>query len=472
MHDDESNQYDDEFIKITHQQMKKLIEPKSVAIVGASDKIDKVGGALTRNAMNSGYDGDIYLVNPKLSTIFGKKAYPTVDEIPEEFDLAEIVVPANIVPEILEQVGRKKASGAIIISSGFAETGNKILQEEVVNIARKNKIRLIGPNCFGILNTEANLDLTFTFTSALKGSIAFISQSGAMCCGTLDWAYNREIGFSKFINLGNECDVDVADTLAYLSLDPQTKVIGIYMEGIKKGRKLIEIGNLVTEYKPIVVLKSGSSEAGARASLSHTGSIAGSNEIVDRGLKQANMLRVYDVEDIFDAAIALANQPLPNGKNIGIMSNAGGLAVMVSDWCSSLGLQVPIFSSETQQNIKQFLSPIASFSNPVDMTGGADYECYKNVLDVILNDTLIHCAICVFVSQGLVTAANPARAISEISKKHDKPVLAFWMGERSIKEGIEVLKRNNIPAYPSSSRVAKSTYALSYYANVRKNMKT
>lgn len=472
LHDDEPNQYNDEFIKTTYQRMKKLIEPKSVAIIGASDKIDKVGGALTRNVLDSGYEGKIYLVNPKLSKIFGKKAYPTVDEIPEEFDLAEIVVPSKIVPEILEQVSRKKASGAIIISSGFAETGNKILQEKVVNIARKNKIRLIGPNCFGILNTEANLDLTFTFTSALKGSIAFISQSGAMCCGTLDWAYNREIGFSKFINLGNECDVDVADILAYLSMDPQTKVIGIYMEGIKKGRKLIEVGNLVTEHKPIVVLKSGSSEAGARASLSHTGSIAGSNEIVNVGLKQANMLRVYDVEDIFDASLALANQPLPNGNNIGIISNAGGLAVMVSDWCSDLNLKVPVFSSETQQNIKKFLPPIASFSNPVDMTGGADYECYKNVLDVILNDPLIHCAICVFVSQGLVTAANPARAIAEVSKKHDKPVLAFWMGERSIKEGIEVLKRNNVPAYPSSSRVAKSAYALSSYAKIRGNIKT
>ncbi|MCW3976215.1 MAG: CoA-binding protein [Candidatus Bathyarchaeota archaeon] len=472
MHDDDPNQYDDEFIKTTYQQMKKLIEPKSVAIIGASDKIDKVGGALTRNAMNSGYEGKIYLVNPKVSKIFGEKTYPTVDDIPEEFDLAEIVVPAKIVPEILEQVGRKKASGAIIISSGFAETGNKILQEEAVNVASKNKIRLIGPNCFGIINTEANLDLTFTFTSALKGSIAFISQSGAMCCGTLDWAYNREIGFSKFINLGNECDVDVADILAYLSMDPQTKVIGIYMEGIKKGRKLIEIGNLVTKNKPIVVLKSGSSEAGARASLSHTGSIAGSNEIVDVGLKQANMFRVYDVEDIFDASLALANQPLPNGKKVGIISNAGGLAVMVSDWCSILDLKVPIFSSETQQNIKKFLSPIASFTNPVDMTGGADYECYKNVLDVILNDPLIHCAICIFVSQGLVTAANPARAIVEVSKKYDKPVLAFWMGERSIKEGIEVLKRGNVPAYPSSSRVAKSAYALFYYAKIRGNIKT
>jgi acetyl coenzyme A synthetase (ADP forming)-like protein len=471
LHVGNSNLYDEEFIKTTYVQMKKLIEPESVAIIGASDKIDKVGGALTRNAMNSGYKGKIYLVNPKLSKIFGEKTYPTVDDIPEKFDLAEIVVPAKLVPEILDQVGRKKVTGAIIISSGFAETGNNALQQEIVEIAKKNNTRLIGPNCFGILNTEVNLDLTFTFTSALKGSIAFISQSGAMCCGTLDWAYNREIGFSKFINLGNECDVDVADILAFLSMDPQTKVIGIYMEGIKKGRKLIEVGNLVTKRKPIVVLKSGSSEAGARASLSHTGSIAGSNEIIDVGLKQANMLRVFDVEEIFDAALALANQPLPNGKNIGIISNAGGLAVMVSDWCSKLGLQVPIFPLETQQNIKKFLPPIASFSNPVDMTGGADYECYKNILDSILNEPIIHCAICIFVSQGLVTAAKPARAIAEVSKKYDKPILAFWMGERSIKEGIEVLKRNEIPAYPSSSRVAKSAFALSFYAIAKGKIK-
>ncbi len=450
--------------------MKRIIEPESVAIIGASDKINKVGGALTRNALNSGYRGKIYLVNPKLPKIFGEKTHQTIEEIPEKIDLAEIVVPSKFVPEILDDIGRKKVVGAIIISSGFAEIGNLDLQEEIVNIARKNNTRIIGPNCFGILNTDANLDLTFTFTNALKGSIAFISQSGAMCCGTLDWAYNHEIGFSKFINLGNECDVDVADILAYLSFDPQTNVIGIYMEGIKNGRKLIEIANQVTQRKPIVVLKSGSSEAGARASLSHTGSIAGVNEIVDVGLKQANMLRVYDVEEIFDAAIALANQPLPNGKNIGIISNAGGLAVMVSDWCSKLGLKVPIFSSDTQNKIKKFLSPIASSLNPVDMTGGADYETYKNVLNVVLGDPTVNCAISIFVSQGLVTAARPARAVAEVSKLHEKPVLAFWMGERSIKEGIEVLKRNEIPSYPSSSRVAKAASALSFYAKVRKEI--
>ena len=312
------------------------------------------------------------------------------------------------------------------------------------------------------------MDLTFTFTSALKGSIAFISQSGAMCCGTLDWAYNHEIGFSKFINLGNESDIDAADVMAYLAMDAQTKVIGIYMEGIKNGRKLVDVGKLVTRRKPVVVLKAGFSEAGARASLSHTGSIAGSNDLIDAGFKQANIMRVGDVEEIFDAAIALANQPLPKGKNVGIISNAGGLGVMVSDWCSKLGLHVPLLPDETQEKIKKAILSIASCINPVDMTGAADYDCYKNVLDVILNESLIDCAICIFVSQGLVTAAKPAHAIAEVSANHDKPIIAFWMGERSIKEGIEVLKRNGIPSYPSSSRAAKAASALSFYAGAIK----
>ncbi len=457
--------YDEEFIYKTFEQLNKLIEPKSIAIIGASDKINKVGGALTQNALNSGYLGEIYLVHPKLSTIFGKRVYSKIEDVPGNIDLAEIVVPSKLVPDTLKQIGKKGASGAVVISSGFAETGNKDLQEELVEIAREYDMRIIGPNCFGIINTEINLDLTFTFTSALKGSIAFISQSGAMCCGTLDWAYNREIGFSKFINLGNESDIDAADVMAYLSMDPQTKVIGIYMEGIKDGRKLMSVGKLVTKRKPIVILKSGFSEAGARASLSHTGSIAGSNEVIDVGLKQANMLRVGDVEEIFDAAIALANQPLPKGKNIGIISNAGGLGVMVSDWCSKLGLQVPILPEETQEKIKKSILAIASYINPVDMTGAADYDCYKNVLDVVLSEPIINCAICIFVSQGLVTAAMPARAVSEVSAKYDKPVVAFWMGERSIKEGIEALRRSNVPCYSSSSRVAKAASALSFFAD-------
>ena len=451
--------------------MKKLIEPESVAIIGASDKINKVGGALTRNALNSGYGGEIYLVHPTLSTIFGNKVYSRIDDLPNKIDLAEIVVPATIVPETIEQVGKKGVSGAVIISSGFAETGNKELQAEVVEIARRNNMRIIGPNCFGIINTEMNLDLTFTFTSALKGSIAFISQSGAMCCGTLDWAYNREVGFSKFINLGNESDIDAADIMAYLAMDPQTKVICIYMEGIKDGRKLMDIGKLVTKRKPVVVLKSGFSEAGARASLSHTGAIAGTDDIIDASFKQANMLRVEDVEDIFDAALALANQPLPKGKNVGIISNAGGLGVMVSDWCSKIGLRVPILPNETQEKIRKAILSIASCINPVDMTGAADYDCYKNVLDAVLSDPLINCAICIFVSQGLVTAARPARAIAEVSGKYDKPVIAFWMGDRSIKEGIEVLKRNKIPSYPSSSRAAKAALALSFYADAMNKAK-
>jgi len=462
--------YDDDFIAETYAQLKRIFEPESVAIVGASDKINKIGGAIARSALNSGYQGKIYLVNPKLSTIFGHKTYSNVDEIPEGFDLAEIVVPSNLVSETLEQVGRKGATGAIIISAGFAESGDKESQAKLVEVARKNNMRLLGPNCFGIINTEMNLDLTFTFTGALKGPIAFISQSGAMCCGTLDWAYNREIGFSKFVNLGNESDIDVSDVLAYLSLDPQTKVIGVYIEGIKDGRKLVEIGRQVAGKKPIVVLKAGSSEAGARASLSHTGSIAGSDSVVDVGLKQACMLRVYDVEEIFDAALALTYQPLPNGKNIGIISNAGGLGVMVSDWCSKLGLKVPVLPAETQERIRSNLLAIASTSNPVDMTGAADYDCYKNVLDIILSDPSIDCAICIFVSQGIVTAAQPARAVAEIADKHSKPVLAFWMGERSTKEGIEVLRRKGVPTYPSPSRAAKAAMALSSYSDIKKSL--
>jgi acetyl coenzyme A synthetase (ADP forming)-like protein len=462
--------FDSCFISKTYEELRRVFEPESVAIIGASDKIDKVGGAITRNVLNSNYGGKVYLVNPNLPRIFGRKAYSSVEELPEDVDLVEIIVPASLVPETMRRLAGKNVAGAVIISAGFAESGNSHLQSEVVEIARRLGIRVIGPNCFGIINTDIGLDLTFTFTNALRGSIAFISQSGAMCCGTLDWAYNREIGFSKFINLGNECDVDISDVLAYLSLDPHTKVICAYVEGVKDGRKLIEVGRLVARNKPIIVLKAGSSEAGARASLSHTGSIAGSENVVDAGLRQACMLRVNDVDDIFDAAIALMNQPLPEGDRVGIISNAGGLAVLVSDWCSKFGLQIPVLPSEVQRKIKNFLPPIASTSNPIDMTGGADYECYRNVLDTVLAEDTIDCVICIFVSQGLVTAAQPARAVVEVAGKYSKPVLAFWMGERSTREGVEILRRGRIPCYPSPSRVAMATSAIVYYSKLRKTL--
>ncbi len=449
------NQYFDE----TLIQMKKLLEPQTVAIIGASSKIIKVGGAITRNVLEEQYRGKIYLVNPNAKKIFGRKVYESLEKIPNFIDLVVIIVPASLVPIIMEQAVKKRVKGAIIISSGFAEVGRKDLQNKVLKIAKKGKIRIIGPNCFGIINTKINMDISFSFSKSLQGSIAFISQSGAMCCGTLDWAYQKEIGFSKFINLGNKCDIDEADALLYLGEDSETKVIAIYMEGVSDGRKLFDVVKFVSKKKPIIILKAGITEPGARAALSHTGSIAGSAIIFKAALKQAGALLVEDVEELFDS-IQVFNQPRSQGRNIALISNAGGLGVLTADWCYKLGLSIPKLSSQTIEKLSPFLSPLASPINPVDLTGSAGYESYRKILEIISKTKNIDIIISIFVSQGLVTSDGPAKAIVDVKKNCEKPMLAFFMGGSSIINGEKILNRGGIPVFSSPERVAKAASKL------------
>jgi acetyl coenzyme A synthetase (ADP forming)-like protein len=448
--------------KETSAQIKRLIEPRSVAIIGATDKMDKVGGAVTRNALGSKYAGKIYLVNPNINEISGQKVYPNIESIPDDIDLVEIIVNAPMVPEILEQAAKKAVKGAIIISSGFAEVGEKDLQNQITEIAKHHGIRTLGPNCFGLINTEIDLDLSFTSSKPLKGSIAFISQSGAMCCGTLDWALREEVGFSKFINLGNKCDVDEADCLAYLCDDPQTKVIAIYVEGIKDGRKLFEAIKSVSKKKPILILKAGVTESGAKAALSHTGSIAGNFGVVKAALTQAGATTIEDIEELYDA-MQVFSQPCPNGRNVAIISNAGGLGVVTSDWCSKQGLTLPDLPQKTAENLKAILPPIASPRNPVDMTGNANYQRYRKAIEIVSASENIDMVIALYVSQGLIASDEPAKAIVDAGKVCGKPILAYFLGGNSILYGTQILKSSGIPIYSSPKRVARAAAILANY---------
>ena len=454
----------------TYDQMRSILEPKSVAIIGASNKIHRVGGAITRNALESNYRGDIYLVNPRHSKIFGKPVYTQLSEISGPVDLIEIIIPAPKIPMIMEEAVAKGVKGAIIISAGFAEIGNQDLQDEVMHIAQRGGIRVLGPNCFGIINTEIDVDLSFTFTKALKGSLAFVSQSGAMCCGTLDWAYREELGFSKFINLGNKCDLDESDALLYLAKDPQTEIIAMYLEGITDGRRLYQTVRSVSQSKPIIMLKAGVTEPGARAALSHTASIAGSSRIVKAAFKQAGATVVEDVEELFDAAQALV-YPSVKGSKVAIASNAGGLGVMTTDWCHRMGLHVPHLTSQTIKSLQEQLLPIASPLNPVDMTGSADYTTYQNVLEVLASTDSIDMIITIFVSQGLVTSDGPARAVVDILRRYNKPIFTYWMGGNSIFNGVRILRRANIPVYTSPAKVAKAAATLLSHSRWLQKMK-
>jgi acetyltransferase len=443
-------------------QMKRLIEPRSVAIIGANDKIDKVGGAVTRNALGGKYTGKIYLVNPNTTEMFGQKVYPDIESIPDDIDLVEVVVHASLVPGILEQAAKKSIKGAIIISSGFAEVGRRDLQDQITEISQQNGISTLGPNCFGLINTEIDLDLSFTFSKPLKGSIAFVSQSGAMCCGTLDWAAKEEVGFSKFINLGNKCDVDEADCLAYLQDDQQTKVIAMYVEGIRNGRKLFEAVKAVSKKKPIIILKSGVTESGAKAALSHTGSVAGNMGIVGAALTQAGAIIVEDIEELYDA-MQVFSQPCPKGRNVALISNAGGLGVVTADWCSKQGLTLPELPPKTVKELTAILPSIASPRNPIDMTGNANYQRYKEAIEIASASENIDIIIALYVSQGLVPSEEPARAIVDASKVCGKPLLAYFLGGSNILNGTQILKSGGIPFYSSPKRVARSAAVLASY---------
>lgn len=440
--------------------LRYLLEPRSVAIVGASSEIQKVGGAISRNALSGSYRGRIYLVNPRRKFILGHRVYPDLASVPGDLDLVEIVVPAEAVPEVMIQAGEKGVKAAIIVSAGFAETGNIELQNKVRSLAESMGIRVLGPNCFGVINTAIDLDLTFSFTRALRGNIAFISQSGAMCCGTLDYAYSQGIGFSKFVNLGNKCDVDEADVLDYLASDPQTKAVALYIEGVGDGRRFMEAAKRASKLKPLIAMKAGLTEAGARAALSHTASLAGRREIIEAAFRQSGVVKVDDVEDLIGGAVALAGQPTPKGARIGIVTNAGGLGVTVADWCQILGLEVPALSEDVRRRIGGVLPRFASSGNPVDMTGDAGYNQYRAVSEILLESGEIDLLIAVFTSQGLVTSDGPAHGIVEAASNKGKPVLALLMGGRSVEQGRRILTQGGIPVYGFPEKTAKAASAM------------
>jgi acetyltransferase len=445
---------------MSSDDLRYLLEPRSVAIVGASSDIRKVGGAISRNALSGSFKGRIYLVNPRRRTILGRRVYPDLTSIPGDLDLVEIVVPAEAVPDVMVQAAEKDVKAAIIVSAGFAEVGNVELQDKVRSIARSRGIRVLGPNCFGVINTMIDLDLTFSFTRALKGNIAFISQSGAMCCGTLDYAYSQGIGFSKFVNLGNKCDIDEADVLEYLESDTQTRAIALYLEGVKDGRRFMEAAEEASKHKPIIAMKAGLTEAGARAALSHTASLAGRREIIEAAFRQSGVVKVEDVEDLIGGAVALAGQPTPRGVRVGIATNAGGLGVTVADWCQSLGLEVPVLSEEVRRRIGGVLPRFASSGNPVDMTGDAGYAQYKAVSQILLECGEVDLLIAVFTSQGLVTSDGPAHGIVEAASNTGKPVIALLMGGRSVEQGRRILAQGGIPVYGFPEKAARAASVL------------
>jgi len=435
------------------KRIESIMNPESIAVVGATDRPGSVGQAVFTNILNAGYRGVLYPVNPRARSVHSVRAYPTLADIPGEVDMAVIIVPANLVSSIAEQAADKKIKGIVVITSGFKEIGGhgKELQDELKTLVQERGLRLIGPNCLGVINTNDNVRLNASFATKmpLKGNIGFISQSGAICTAVLDFAEGRDIGFSKFISFGNKADVNEIDLLHYLKDDPETDVILMYLEDISNGREFIETASQITwkSKKPMLAIKSGSSPEGARAVASHTGSLAGSDSAYDAIFLQSGIQRVEGINELFDCAIAFAQQPVPKGNQIAIVTNAGGPGIMATDAAIRRKLSLATFSEETMKKLSQDLPPTAAIKNPVDVIGDATHERYEAAIRHVLQDDAVHGAIVILSPQAMTNPLETAVILPRVTKDIDKPVLACFMGIVDVSEGIRYLEKNNIPNY-------------------------
>ena len=424
-----------------------FFSPKGVAVIGASTNPRKLSHGILKNLTAYGYDGGIYPVNPKADEILGLKSYPDVSVVPDPVDLAVIVLPAPMTPAVLRSCGERGIKAVVIISGGFREVGGKgvKLEEESRQIARQYNMRIIGPNCVGTLDLHTGLNTTFIEGVPDTGSIGFLSQSGAVLGGVVDYIADKHIGFSHFASLGNELDVDETDMIAYFGDHPEVKVIAAYVEGIQDGEKFLRIASEVSRKKPIVLLKAGRTDAGAKAVSSHTGSLAGAYAAYQAAFKQAGVIEVGDIAALFDVAWALSCQPLPQGKNVAIFTNAGGPAALASDSLAANGFGLAEIGEEKQRQLAEKLNPSAQVANPVDMLGGAEPAEFAHCLSTLLDDPGVDVFLPMLVPQSLVDPGDVARAIVENAQKTNKTVLACLVGEQSLDEARAVLHQNQVP---------------------------
>lgn len=435
------------------RDIKAIMAPESVAVVGATNRPGSVGLAVFRNILDAGYKGVLYPVNPKARSIQGVKAYPSLADVPDELDMAVLIVPAEMVPRVMGEAADKGVKGVIIITAGFKEIGGRgvELEEEVKRVAAQREIHVVGPNCLGVINTNPDYSLNASFAriNPKPGNIAFVSQSGALCTAALDEAAGRNIGFSKFISFGNKADVSEVDFLRYLKDDPDTKVILLYLEDISNGREFVDVCREITwdAEKPILAIKSGSSPEGAQAAASHTGSMAGSDSAYDAIFAQAGVQRVDSTNQLFESAIAFANQPAPKGNRVAIVTNAGGPGIMATDAVVRHGLKLAKLSDETKEKLKDCLPPTANINNPVDVIGDAKHERYEAAIRHVIEDDGVDGAIVILTPQAMTDIRETAEILPHVARDSEKPILSSFMGLVDVSEGVKYLEQHGIPNY-------------------------
>ena len=437
--------------------LSSIFEPKSIAVIGASNNVNKWGGRILKNILSS-FKGPVYPVNPKEMNILGLTSYPCVLDIPDEVEMAVIALPAQSVLPVAEECGKKGIKGLIVVSAGFSETGNEEREKDLISIVKKYGMRMIGPNTLGIVNEPVSLNASVIGRLPKKGPISFITQSGTLGLAIAEWTIDMGIGLCKIISTGNKANTDDVDIIEYLDSDSSTDVIAMYIEGLKRGRVFIDAARRTK--KPIIAIKTGRSKRGAKAVFSHTGSIAGSDEIFSAAFKQAGIIRVDSIEDVFDAALAFSCQPLPEGNNVAILSNGGGAAIVATDECEKLGINIVDLTEETQQKIKSVVPEYASASNPIDTAAAVSYKIYNDVIQALILDQNVDALIVIYVHSLMSNARPPAAAVVEMKQKTQKPMLTCWLGGAGTEEGIDVLKSGSLPNYSVPERAVRALAAL------------
>jgi acetyl coenzyme A synthetase (ADP forming)-like protein len=447
--------------------MNRIMKPDSVAVIGASPEAGKIGNSVMKNLINGGYQGKIYPIHPKADEILGVKAFKSVKDVPGDIDVAVFAIPAKFVAQALVEVGEKGIPGAVLIPSGFAETGNVEGQQEIQNIGRKYNVRLMGPNIYGFYYTWKNLCATFCTAYDIKGGAALSSQSGGIGMAIVGFSRSAKMGVSAIVGLGNKSDLDEDDLLTFFEQDDNTKIIAMHFEDLKDGRSFAEVAKRVSRKKPVVVLKAGRTALGARAAASHTAALAGNDKIYDDVLKQAGVIRAMGLRDLLEYARAIPVIPTPTGENVVIITGAGGSGVLLSDAVADSGLKLMAMPPDLDAAFRKFIPPFGASGNPIDITGGEPPKTYQNTIRLGLEDPRIHALILGYwhtiITPPMVFAKLVVEVVEELKAKGiEKPIVASLAGDVEVEEAAEYLFQHGIPAYPYTTEMPVAVLAAKY----------
>ena len=445
------------------------MKPASVAVVGVSRNPGKVGYGVFANLVQAGFRGAVYGVTPRGGELFGLPLYTSIDAIPGPVDLGVFVVAPDAVLDGIPRLAAKGMRAGIVISAGFKEIGGEgvALERSLREAAASAGVRVLGPNCLGLIDTHASLNASFSRGTPPKGAISFFSQSGALCTAVLDWAIGRNVGFSKFMSLGNKADISESDILEYLADDPSTRVILGYVESIDDGRRFLRVARSVTPRKPVIIVKAGATSAGARAASSHTGSLAGSDRAYAAAFRQGGVLRAETVEDLFDLALGFAMQPIPAGDRLLILTNAGGPGILAADAAERLGIPLAGVSASLRERILPALPSTATLANPLDIVGDARADRYRTVLSALGDETSVDAVLVLLTPQAMTEPEETARATVSALAGSGKTVFASFLGEATVASSRRILSDGGIPNYPVPERAVRTLYAMLRHSRIR-----